>query len=48
MCVILFWSVAVGMPRLPGTPRTDPSVRNYRTGLLPQVRRAGAPTDMDA
>ena len=23
----------------PGAPRTDPSERNYRTGLLPQVRR---------
>ena len=24
---------------MPGTPRTDPGVRNYRTGLLPQVKR---------
>jgi hypothetical protein len=23
----------------PGAPRTDPSERNYRTGLPPQVRR---------
>ena len=28
--------VAVGR-RLPGTPRTDPGVRNYRTWVLPQV-----------
>src|SRR5690554_5942132 len=26
--------VTVGRNRLPGLPRTDPSVRNYRTGLL--------------
>ena len=25
---------------MPGAPRTDPSVRDYRTGLLPRVRRA--------
>ena len=40
-------TVAVGMPRFRGTPRTDPGKRNYRTGLLPRVRRAGAVPDKD-
>jgi len=31
--------VAVGMT-LTAPPRTYPGVRNYRTGLLPRVRRA--------
>ena len=33
---------------MPGTPRTDPSVRNYRTELLPRVRRAVALSDKGA
>jgi hypothetical protein len=28
--------------RLLRSPRTDPSVRNYRTRLLPRIRRPGA------
>jgi hypothetical protein len=27
--------------QLPTGPRTDPGVRNYRTGLLPWIRSAG-------